>query len=282
MKLEPNTNVGGFGWNIQPPLPPPGQYVGICLDIKDEFAVDRKAFQSDQMEKRDVTRFLFGLRQPQTRQLFLVQTFEFNISGAPNSNLVQFIRGWTNADPYGFDYMTLKGSGALLTIGHKHSVRNPSVIYAVISGCTPVYPTLQGEIPTAQEFASLVAQANQPRPIQTTTTVPGATAATMLPGVGSAVRKFWTQGSNGQVVLATEAQIIQKGEPHRMVMAENQQGGWVTASSVITFIPPAVSAPATAPMPPPVAPPPPFVPFTPPAPPANFFPAAPEEDEIPF
>jgi hypothetical protein len=214
------------------------------------------------MEKRDITRFLFGIRNPQTHQLFLVQTFEMTISGAAQSNLVQFIRGWTAREPYGFDYLSLKGSGATLTIGHKQSTKTPGLFYAIILNASPVYPALANEIPQPALFAELVTKANTPRPMPSTTGAvgPGIVPSAVLgmPGVGAMPpRKFWTPGLNGQAVLVTEQQIIAKGEPMRQIMAENQVGRWVPASSLIKF--PVTTPPATLP-PMPIMPPPPPAP----------------------
>lgn len=266
MILDPNTNAGGggYGWNIDGPLPPPGQYVAVCLDVRDSLGVDRPSWDNPQvMEKKDVTRFLFGAVHPQTRQPFLVQTFEYTISGGANSNLVKFLKGWTGKDPYGFDYAKdLKGVGAMITVQHKHSTRNPSVVYANIAGISPVYPTLQGEIPNPATFAALIAQANQPRQ---------QTAGQQTTGPAG-VRKFWTQGPTG-VVLVTQQQLITKGEPNRLVMTEDQSSGWVPASSLMPFGPPA--APTAPPMPPapPAAPAPPAPPTFPTAPAAPAAPA---------
>ena len=287
MILDPSTNTASFGWNIEGALPPPGQYVGVCLDIKDQLGVERKAFQSDVMEKRDVTRFLFGIRDPRTHQLYLVQTFEMSISGAANSNLVQFLRGWTNRDPYGFDYLELKGQGALLTISHKQSTRTPGLVYAQIVTVSPVYPTLQGEIPQLGLFTELIAKANIPRVLPTNpAAVAGAPATIGVPAPGIPERKFWTQGTNGAIILVTEKQLIQKGEPHRMIMAENQVGGWMPASSVINFPIASPTPPAPPPAPafppaPPAAPPP--MPPPPPMPGTGFagLPTQPEE-VLPF
>jgi hypothetical protein len=272
---------GGFGWNISGPLPPVAQYVGICLDVKDDFGVERPTFENPQVkEKRDVTRFLFGIVDPHTQQAFLVQTFEFNISGGANSNLVKFLRAWTNSDPYGFDYLTLKGQGAMITVGHKQSAKTPGIVYATIAGISPVYPTLQNQIPNPAMFAQLVAAANQPRQ----QTVGGQAVA------GPAgVRKFWVTGQGGQVVSATQEQILAKGNPQLMIMTEDQRSGWVPAHQLMQF-PIAAAAP-----PPPLGASVPPVGFVPPPPPAAS--AAPsawgtppaagplptaQDDEIPF
>lgn len=43
-------------------LPPRGTFVATCIDIRDVFGVERQKFQSQEMEKVDVTAFLFGFR----------------------------------------------------------------------------------------------------------------------------------------------------------------------------------------------------------------------------
>ena len=43
-------------------LPPPGTFVSKCIDVKDVFGVNRKKYQSEEMEKIDLTGFLFGYR----------------------------------------------------------------------------------------------------------------------------------------------------------------------------------------------------------------------------
>lgn len=160
--LDPNTGGGIFGYNIPKtqPLPPPGQYLGVCLHIRDQMGVDRKAYQSEEIEKQDVTRFLFGIVDAQNNR-YLVQTFEFKISGGQKSNLVLFLKAWRNTDPYHFDYLTMVGQGAMLTIGHKASTKTPGLVYPSINGITPVFPQLQAQIPPASHFADLLTLALQ-------------------------------------------------------------------------------------------------------------------------
>lgn len=287
MKLEPQTG-GTFGYNIpNQPLPAAGQYVGICLDIQDQFGVDRKKYQSEIMEKRDVTRFLFGILD-RDRKMFLVQTFEFNISGAAQGNLVEFLQGWQNRSPYDFDYCSLVGHGAMLTIGHKESKKQQGLWYAVIQAITPVYPSLQGEIPQAVWFAQMVAAAKAPRdqqqnqqrgpsgppvsqPSAPAPALPPSGAQPAPPPVGpppAANEPVYWVDFMGKVMDLPHSRVqagVTAGHV-KQVMRHDQVGGWVSPESLGFSVPP---PPPVAPAPPaPSAPLPPAPPTSAPLPPA--------------
>jgi hypothetical protein len=164
--------TGGTGLQIAD-LAPAGQHVATCLRIIDLFDVDRPSFQNSQvMEKRDVTRFVFGLRGPDGR-FYLVQTFEFTISGAPSANLMKFLKSWLGYDAeMDWDYCEMLNCGALLTVQHAQSKRNPGQHYASIAGIAPVHPQLANLIPQPAEFDSLLAASE----FQPGAAAPGATA----------------------------------------------------------------------------------------------------------
>ena len=138
---QPSTN----GFEIEA-LAPIGTYVATCLDIEDQFAVDRPKFENPQeTEKLDVTRFLFGFRGADGH-LYKVQSFEFRISGSPKSNLFKFLTAWLGKPPqYGWDYCELKGEGTMITIAHKQS-RDGTKTYANLIGIAPVIDQLKAQI----------------------------------------------------------------------------------------------------------------------------------------
>ncbi len=138
---EPTTNGFDIG-----ALAPAGTYVATCLDIEDQFGVDRPKFENPQeTEKLDVTRFLFGFRG-QDNQSYKVQSFEFRISGSPKSNLIKFLTSWLGNPPkYGWDYCELKGQGAMITVAHKQS-RDLTKTYANIVGISPVIDQLKAQV----------------------------------------------------------------------------------------------------------------------------------------
>ena len=155
-KLE-QPKMSGFSIEALAPI---GQHIAVCLRIEDVFGVERKKFQSEELEKRDVTRFLFGFLD-QNGIPYLVQTFEFAISGASGSNLVKFLTAWLGRTPeYGWDYCELQGTGAMISVDHKVSKGQPPKTYSVINGTFPVPPQMVPHVPDPSVFAALIAAAD--------------------------------------------------------------------------------------------------------------------------
>lgn len=155
--------TGGSGLQITE-IAPPGQYVAVCLRVNDLFDVERQKFQSQEMEMRDVTRFVFGLKD-QSGRMFLIQTYEFTISGAPGSNLIKFLTAWLGQNPQmGWDYAEMLGKGAMITVQHKPSAKNPGQTYANISGISPVFQQLAHLVPNPAEFEAVLVSLERANP----------------------------------------------------------------------------------------------------------------------
>ena len=133
-------------------LAPAGTYIATCLEIQDQFGVERPKFENPQeKELLDVTRFLFGFHGQDGRPS-KVQSFEFRISGSPKSNLFKFLTGWLGTPPkYGWDYCELKGQGAMITVAHKQS-RDLTKTYANIVGISPVIDQLKSQVLPLEAF----------------------------------------------------------------------------------------------------------------------------------
>jgi len=146
---KPETNGFRLG-----PIAPAGAYIATCLDIQDQFGVERPKFENpSEMEKLDVTRFLFGFRA-KDGNIYKVQTYEFRISGNPKSNLYKFLTAWLGNPPqYGWDYCELKGRGATITVRNQES-RDGSRTYASIIGIAPVLEQLQDQVLPLSMFAT--------------------------------------------------------------------------------------------------------------------------------
>lgn len=136
-----------------------GTHIATCLDIQDQFGVERPKFENpNEKETLDVTRFLFGFRG-QDGRTYRVQSFEFRISGSPKSNLFKFLTSWLGSPPkYGWDYCELKGQGAMITVAHKQS-RDGSKTYANIVGISPVIDQLKTQVLPLEAFAQAPAPA---------------------------------------------------------------------------------------------------------------------------
>lgn len=143
-------------------LAPAGTYVATCLEVQDQFGVERSKFENpNEKETLDVTRFLFGFRG-QDGRIYRVQSFEFRISGSPKSNLFKFLTSWLGNPPkYGWDYCELKGQGAMITVAHKQS-RDGTKTYANIVGISPVIDQLKAQVLPLEAFAQAPAQQAAP------------------------------------------------------------------------------------------------------------------------
>ena len=104
------------GWDL--PLCRPGQYLAICLEVKDSFGIQRPKYEDpSQIETLDVCRFIFGTQDGQ-----MVQTGEMKISAHEKSKLTGVLTSWLGSAPgAGFDTESLKGKGAMINIVEKTS-----------------------------------------------------------------------------------------------------------------------------------------------------------------
>lgn len=170
-------------------LAPSGDYVATCIDIADEFSVPRRKYQSEEMEDVDVTRFLFGFKG-QDGRLHKVQTFEMKISGSPKSTLYKFLTAWLGKAPdYGWDYCSLKGQGAVISV--EHVVSQMGTTYPKIARLTPAKTSLadySAQIVPASEFG--VATTPSVAPVAPVAPAPVAPAAPTPPVASAPVA--WT------------------------------------------------------------------------------------------
>ena len=119
-------------------LPPRGTFVGTCIDIKDVFGVERRKYESEEMEKVDLTAFLFGFRTKDGTP-HRIATRAMRISGSEKSGLYLFLKSWLGQPPrYGWDYFEMKGKKALITVDHQPSRTKPGVLFAVIASISPL------------------------------------------------------------------------------------------------------------------------------------------------
>lgn len=173
---------GGSGLQIEV-LAPVGQHCAICLRVNDLFGVERPDFNNPQVKEiKDVTRFIFGL-YGQDGKPYLVQTYEFTISGSPGSNLSKFLQQWLGQPALmGWDYCEMLGKAALLTVAHKPSKTNAGQIYANITGIAPLPQQMAQYCPPAQNFAAMLQALEAQAAARNPAPPPGAPPA--LPGGG--------------------------------------------------------------------------------------------------
>ena len=193
------------GWSLEPCRP--GQYLAICLEVKDSFGIQRPKYEDpSQIETLDVCRFLFGTQDGQ-----LVQTGEMKISAHEKSKLTGVLTSWLGSAPgAGFDTESLRGKGAMINIVEKTSMKGRT--YSDITSVTPVMAGMEAQVPQASNFTipggspapaqpapAVVQQPVQPaQPTQATTTVTVEQPQTVQPA--QAQTQMFSQPSSGQSV----------------------------------------------------------------------------------
>jgi len=193
------------GWSLEPCRP--GQYLAICLEVKDSFGIQRPKYEDpSQIETLDVCRFLFGTQDGQ-----LVQTGEMKISAHEKSKLTGVLTSWLGSAPgAGFDTESLRGKGAMINIVEKTSMKGRT--YSDITSVTPVMAGMEAQVPQSSQFnipggspapapaqpaPAVVQQPVQPaQPTQATTTVTVEQPQTVQP----AQTQMFSQPSSGQSV----------------------------------------------------------------------------------
>ena len=133
------------GWSLEPCRP--GQYLAICLEVKDSFGIQRPKYEDpSQIETLDVCRFLFGTQDGQ-----MVQTGEMKISAHEKSKLTGVLTSWLGSAPgAGFDTESLRGKGAMINIVEKTSQKGRT--YSDITSVTPVMAGMEAQVPQASNF----------------------------------------------------------------------------------------------------------------------------------
>jgi hypothetical protein len=156
--LQQSSNGEGpiTGWSLETCRP--GQYLAICLEVKDSFGIQRPKYEDpSQIETLDVCRFLFGTQDGQ-----MVQTGEMKISAHEKSKLTGVLTSWLGSAPgAGFDTESLRGKGAMINIVEKTSQKGRT--YSDITSVTPVMAGMEAQVPQASNFTI---PGGSPAPVQ--------------------------------------------------------------------------------------------------------------------
>ncbi len=163
---QPTSHNHPFADQIGEDFAPAGTFVATVLDVRDVFGVQRQKFQSTEMEKVDLTCFLFGFRDAQGAP-HKVASRQMRISGSEKSALFHFLKSLLGRAPaYDWDYCTLKGQKCLLTVEHVQR-RDGSGVFAAIAALSPVpvgYGTVTGRPAPAAQAAQPASLRMAPAP----------------------------------------------------------------------------------------------------------------------
>lgn len=149
-------------------LAPKGTYLATIVDIIDSFDVVRPTFEDPTVtEKVNLTTFVFGFKGKDGK-LYLVTTGNspisaMKISGNEKAKLYGFLSQLTGEPPkMGWDYATLKGSPALITVAHKESKRTAGKFYPVVAAAMPAMEEAKPNAIPAAAFEPLLAGDSKP------------------------------------------------------------------------------------------------------------------------
>jgi hypothetical protein len=149
--LKPSVSINNpFADQLGDTLPPVGRYIATVIAIKDQFGVQRTKFQSQELEKVDLTSFLFGFRDAQGAP-HKIATKAMRISGNEKSALFDFLKHFLGRAPtYGWDYCELKGQKCMITVEHVQR-RDGAGMFASIATVSPLPPAgYAAPVPAAQ------------------------------------------------------------------------------------------------------------------------------------
>ena len=152
--LKESSNAAGNSRILSEATVPKGSYIAVCLDVEDQFGVERFKFGSDtEKELIDTTTFYFGLKKGSDN--YVIRSKPFKLSLHEKSALFQFLKQWNNETPKpGFDTVSMTGHPAQITV--EHSMSNKGRIYANISSISPIMEGLEKMVPKLKEFTGLL------------------------------------------------------------------------------------------------------------------------------
>lgn len=168
---QPTNHTNPFADKIGDALAPAGTFIATVIDIHDEFGVTRQKFQSTEVEKVDLTCFLFGFRDAQGVP-HKIASRQMRISGNEKSALFGFLKGLLGRAPaYGWDFCSLKGAKCLLTVEHVQR-RDGSGVFAAIAALSPVPAGFGQSAPQPAQVHAAPQPRPQPAPVPAQVPVP--------------------------------------------------------------------------------------------------------------
>ena len=136
--LTASTGGGGrclFATQPSTGLAPAGTFKAKIIDIVDKFKVERRKFESEEMEIVDLTQFRFGYRDADGKP-WTIDSKQMKISGNEKSSLYGLLKSILGKAPkMGWDYCELKGTDVFITVEH---AEGKSMTYANIVTVSPI------------------------------------------------------------------------------------------------------------------------------------------------
>jgi len=129
--------------------PAKGTYVAVCLDVIDQYNVERRKYESEEMETVNLTRFVFGVKL-KDGSLRKIPSKPMKISNHENSALRAFLVSWLGEAPKAnFETADLKGKPAYITVVEDS---RGDKTYMNIGTISEVMEELIGKAPKVEDF----------------------------------------------------------------------------------------------------------------------------------
>jgi hypothetical protein len=129
--------------------PAKGTYVAVCLDVIDQYNVERRKYESEEMETVNLTRFVFGVKL-KDGSLRKIASKPMKISNHENSALRAFLVSWLGEAPKpNFETETLKGRPGYITVVEDN---RGDRTYMNIGTISEVMEELMGKVPKVEDF----------------------------------------------------------------------------------------------------------------------------------
>ena len=129
--------------------PSKGTYVAVCLDVVDQYNVERRKYESEETEIVNLTRFIFGVKT-KDGSLRKLASKSMKISNHENSALRAFLVSWQGEAPKpGFDTATLIGRPAQITV--TENIKGDRT-YSDIGTISEVMEELLPKVPKVSDF----------------------------------------------------------------------------------------------------------------------------------
>lgn len=171
-------NFDPFADRVGTGLAAPGTFVAVIEDIVDEMDVERRKFQSEELERVNLTCFLFQYRD-NAGKVNRISSRRMKISGHEQSTLFGFLKSILGRAPkMGWDYLELRGHRCLITVEHLPR-RDGNGVYAAIASLSPLPAGMGGgrEEVRSAEFgvrSEATVRALSPAPVTQAAMVPQA------------------------------------------------------------------------------------------------------------
>ena len=138
LHAQPSSGGSNLSWDLTKYKHEDGTYPATLADCIYEEGIERRKFESDEMEECNLAIFLFAYLDDDDEVVF-AQTFSYKVSTSEKSSFIKFLsnmRGKTPPLDGTYDWHTEMGRKVNLTIESKTSKKG--TVYGAVTGVAPL------------------------------------------------------------------------------------------------------------------------------------------------